>query len=409
MAISTRSQTPKAEDPTKPPAPLKKLNSRTTQALAPKSPPVIDSIRTTPPRGRNNFGTNTRSKLSLGAQGTLLNLISECPGGFLFIDSRLRDLLDTRPDLFGASNSRNALRRSVLDKLKKWKALPISELNTLLALHKISPLTSDPGDLPLAAAPPLIPAPHQIVPAPPLIEPPQLISSPPSSSPPPRPPVAIAPTTTGKTIAQQIEENTLQSDDEDKVKKRTVSTTTTTSRKKMPPTFSKPAFLPLIPSHARYKVHDVDWEYNEDNQGFKFYWLENVVYDGKVFEKILCVVRDSGIDLADVTSSRWQLRAVKDGDEQYVLMEHPSSMTNARDELERLNFDSQANALQCFEQNDELRSAFNKATMKNATQINDSELPPERRKTKGPNRAQIYSVFKIPKGESPSKQQLFVS
>lgn len=95
-------------------------------------------------RGKSALGTNSRSKLSFGAQQTLLKLILDS-GGFTFLDKRLPDLLDSRKDLFGKNHWTDPIRRSAKDKVKQWQELSTPQLNQLISNFKLSPLGAVAG------------------------------------------------------------------------------------------------------------------------------------------------------------------------------------------------------------------------------------------------------------------------
>jgi hypothetical protein len=142
-------------------------------------------------------------------------------------------------------------------------------------------------------------------------------------------------------------------------------------------------------------MYEVDWEYPEDNHGFRFFFLENIVHENKRFKKVLMVLKDEGVDIADVTASRWQLRLLPNGN---IQIEHPVVCANNRREQERNAFSTNAESFGCFAGDPMILNAFNIAQLTTLNAIHDSEQPPEERQTQGPNRAKKYDIFKIGRG-----------
>ena len=107
------------------------------------------------------------------------------------------------------------------------------------------------------------------------------------------------------------------------------------------------------------------------------------------------VLKDEGVDIADVTASRWQLRLLPDGN---IQIEHPVVSANNRREEERNAFSKNATSFGCFDGDGSFLNAFNISQLTSFNAIHDSEQPPEQRQTQGPNRAKKYVIFKINKG-----------
>jgi hypothetical protein len=216
-----------------------------------KTPPRGNSAPQGTPQGNNKgFGTNTLSSLDYQSQQVLLRLIQQS-GGFLFIENRIDELLDKKEaqEAFGSKGRRKAAK----DKVQHWSKLPLGQLNRLCKNFKVNILESSSGAV--------------------------------SSTP------AIE--TASKSPKKQEENPCLIEEEEEESRAPPTKPIVSFSQVVAPPSFeappkvspeksrvvmvapsesSKHADYPShLPPGARYGMHEVDWEYPEDNHGFRFF------------------------------------------------------------------------------------------------------------------------------------------
>ena len=61
---------------------------------------------------------------------------------------------------------------------------------------------------------------------------------------------------------------------------------------------------------CRFQVYDVNTVCLEDQHGgLRFHVLQNVISENKTF-KVIMVIKEGGVDLADVSAGKWQLNVI---------------------------------------------------------------------------------------------------